>query len=52
MNENTNNPLDYQGDILTVEGWEILKSALDFLPENDAAREAFMNTFAVQAARC
>lgn len=44
--------LDYQGDVLTLEGWDEMLKVLDFLPEDMAVREAFMKGFAVQAAIC
>ena len=54
MAESINDPkaLEYQGDVLTEEGWDIFISSLDFLPDDKKAREAFMGSFAVQAARC
>lgn len=47
-----NEKLEYKGDVLTLEGWDIFVQALDFLPDDIKAREAFMGSFAVQAARC
>lgn len=44
--------LDYQGDVLTPEGWDEMLKVLDFLPGDMAVREAFMKGFAVQAAIC